>query len=146
MRGKRADERRRGAAQARGAEGSRQGGRGGGMTFFPLAHTQGSPVKLISQEDCPSGQAYFLNTKYLMPPLKRGNILSTWSILAGLCLIFGCAAPTSQLIVNPALTAALPDGSLVHPVLVVPSENVRHKNAAYQQWEQRWPRKHRVWR
>ena len=51
----------------------------------------------------------------------------------------GCATRSpGNLVVNPAATAQLPDGTLIHPVLVVPEE------AVCQAWERAWPKKHRL--
>lgn len=75
--------------------------------------------------------------------MRTSLLVFPLSLMAALNLS-GCttvAQPTA-LVVNPSLTAQLPDGSLVHPVLVVPAENVLGKNAAYQQWEAQWPAKH----
>jgi len=53
--------------------------------------------------------------------------------------------PHHSLVVAPSLTASLPDGAQVLPVLVVPSDNVLNKNAAYQEWEARWPKRYYFW-
>jgi hypothetical protein len=57
----------------------------------------------------------------------------------------GCATRSpGSLVVNPAATAQLPDGTLIHPVVVVPEEHVLHKNAVAQAWEQAWPKRYRL--
>lgn len=78
----------------------------------------------------PSPPHAFSST-YLLPPL--------------LLFLSSCATvPVSSLVIAPTLTAQLPDGTLVHPVLVVPSENVLEKNAAFTAWESAWPKKYRL--
>ena len=63
-------------------------------------------------------------------------------------LIFssGCTTiPARALVVSETMTAHLPDGTVVHPVIIVPTENISQKNAAYQDWEASWPRKYRFY-
>ena len=78
-------------------------------------------------------------------PLPVRSLRKTRILLCVLLCLSGCATvPAAALLVAPNLTAHLPDGTLVHPVLVVPSENVREKNAAFTAWEQAWPTKYRL--
>ena len=48
------------------------------------------------------------------------------------------------LVAVPSFQATLPDGTPVYAIVVIPAENVIHKNAAWLAWEQQWPTKYRL--
>ena len=57
----------------------------------------------------------------------------------------GCATSMpGRMLVVPSMTGQLPDGRLVHPIIVVPSENILKKNEEWQAWEREWPRRYQL--
>ena len=48
------------------------------------------------------------------------------------------------LIAVPSFQGELPDGTPVYAIVVVPAENVLNKNAAWQEWEVKWPTEYRL--
>ena len=64
-------------------------------------------------------------------------------------LVVGAMTATAEevrpaLVVVPSFQAELPDGTPVYAIVVVPAENVLHKNAAWLAWEQQWPTRYRI--
>lgn len=65
-----------------------------------------------------------------------------WLILC--LLLTGCATPLrGSLVAVPSFTGALPDGTPVYALIVVPSENIEW-SPAMRQWKADWPTKYDI--
>lgn len=75
----------------------------------------------------------------VLPPSRQIPLLLALVVSAGCSTV-----PHHSLVVAPSMQATLPDGTVIHPVLVVPRENVLNKNEAFQDWERAWPRTYQL--
>lgn len=77
-----------------------------------------------------------------------GTMIRSLAVINASLILGGIAASAEEsrpaLVAVPSFQATLPDGTPVYAIVVIPAENVIHKNAAWLAWEQQWPTKYRL--